>query len=259
MGVSKINGRLGEMNVNHQGCLMKIIRYNRADDIIVEFQDKYKGRVHTQYKSFVKGNVKNPYYPMVLGVGMIGSKYPSKINNKETKEYNLWKSMLYRCFDKKTKNKNPTYENVNCCNEWLLFENFYEWLHEQENFGNWKNNRWNVDKDIFIKGNKFYSPETCFLVPCNVNSLFINKSNYRGNLPIGVKRSGNSFLSRCSNPLTGNREYLGSYSTSFYAFQAYKKYKENLIKQIARIEYDRGNITENCYNAMMGYEVEIDD
>lgn len=259
MRAIKTKNRLGEENVNHQGCLMKIIQYNRVDDIIVEFQDEYKGIVHTQYQSFIRGNVKNPYYPMVLGVGMLSNKYPSKINNKETKEYNLWKSMLYRCFDKKTKDKNPTYKNATCCKEWLNYENFYEWLHEQENFNNWCDNRWNVDKDILIKGNKFYSPETCFLVPCNVNSLFINKSNYRGNLPIGVKRSGNSFLARCSNPITGNREYLGSYNTPFYAFQAYKNYKENLIKQIAQIEYVKGNITENCRNAMIRYEVEITD
>lgn len=259
MGILKIENRLGEERHNHQGCLMKVIEYNRVDDILVEFQDEYKGIVHTQYKSFMKGNVKNPYYPMMLGVGMLGSKYPSKINDITTKEYDLWKSMIYRCFDKKTKDKNPTYKNATCCKEWLNYENFYEWLHSQENFNNWSDNRWNVDKDILIKGNKFYSPETCFLVPCNVNSLFINKSNYRGDLPIGVKRSGNSFLARCSNPITGRREYLGSYSTSYYAFLAYKKYKEDLIKQIAKIEYGKGNISKQCYEAMINYQVEITD
>lgn len=251
--------RIGETSINHQGCLMKIIEYVNSNDIIVEFQDDYKGRVHTHRWSFLKGNVKNPYYPMVLGVGMLGSKYPSKINNKETKEYNLWKSMLYRCFDKNTKDRSPTYESATCCDEWLLYENFYEWLHKQENFDKWGDNRWNIDKDILVKGNKIYSPETCFLVPCNVNSLFTNKSNYRGDLPIGVKRSGNSFLSRCSNPITGNREYLGSYSTPYYAFFAYKKYKENLIKQIAQLEYSMGNITKRCCDAMMNYKVEITD
>ena len=35
--------------------------------------------------------------------------------------------------------------------------------------------------------------------------------------------------------------------------------KENLIKQIAQIEFDKGNITKVCYDAMMKYEVEITD
>ena len=113
--------KLYETNYNNQGCLMKIIQYNRVDDIIVEFQDEYKGRVHTQYKSFIIGNVKNPYYPMVLGVGMIGSKYPSKINNECTKEYQAWKGVIYRCFDKRTKDRNPAYQDATCCEEWLCF------------------------------------------------------------------------------------------------------------------------------------------
>ena len=260
MGKTKTENRLGEENVNHQGCLMKIINYNRVDDILVEFQDEYKGIVHTQYKSFVKGNVKNPYHPMVLGVGTIGSRYPAKVDNEETEEYQAWKGMIYRCFDKNTKKRQPTYKDVTCCKEWLLFENFYEWLHEQENFNKLHNkSKWNVDKDILIKGNKIYSPKTCCLVPMNVNSLFIKKDNYRGDLPIGVKHSHKSFMARCSNPITGVREYLGSYSTPFKAFIAYKNYKEDLIKQIARIEYNKGNITERCCNAMMNYEVEITD
>lgn len=260
MGFLKIEDRLGEEGYNHQDCLMKIIQYNRVDDILVEFQDKYKGIVHTQYQSFIRGNVKNPYYPMVLGVGMIGSKYPARINNKETEEYQAWKGMIYRCFDKNTKERQPTYKDAECCKEWLCYENFYEWLHSQENFDNLYNkSRWNVDKDIFVKGNKIYSPNTCCLVPMNVNSLFLKKDNYRGDLPIGVKRSGKSFMARCSNPITENREYLGSYSTSLFAFQAYKNYKEDLIKQIAQIEYDKGNITEKCYNAMINYQVEITD
>lgn len=260
MGVLKIENRLGEENLNHQGCLMKIISYNRVDDILVEFQDEYKGVVHTQYKSFIRGNVKNPYYPMVLGVGMLGSKYPAKVNNKETEEHQAWKGMIYRCFDKKTKERQPTYENATCCEEWLIYENFYEWLHSLENFDRLYNkNKWNVDKDILIKGNKVYSSETCCLVPMNVNSLLIKKDNYRGDLPIGVKRSGESFMARCSNPLTGNREYLGSYSTPYRAFLAYKKRKEEIIKNVAQIECDKGNITKECYDAMMDYQVEITD
>lgn len=259
MGILKIENRLGETNINHQGCLMKIVQYNRVDDILVEFQDEYKGVVHTQYQSFIRGNVKNPYYPMMLGVGMLGSKYPSKIDNTLTKEYQAWKGIIYRCFDGKTKSRNLAYKDAICCKEWLCFENFYEWLHSQENFEKWDDDKWTIDKDILVKGNKIYSPKTCCLVPNNVNALFILKGNYRGNLPIGVKRSHKSFIARCNNPFTRERVYLGSYSTSEKAFLAYKKYKENLIKQVAEVEYNTGNITKECYGAMIRYEVEITD
>lgn len=260
MGKSKGEKRVGEERLNSQGCLMRLVEYDDALNVIVQFQDEYKSKINTQYNNFINGYVKNPYYPDVLGVGMVGIKYKVKTNDKHTKEYYAWRNMLDRCFDEKTKEKYLTYKEVICCKEWLLYESFYEWLHSQKNFGNWyKNDDWHLDKDILKKGNKIYSPESCCLVPNNVNKLFIKQELHRGELPIGVTAYKDEFIARCNNPITGNREYLGSYSTPSYAFFAYKKYKEELIKQIAQIEYDKGNITKKCYNAMLNYEVEITD
>ena len=260
MQPSKKDLRIGEENYNHQNCLMKIIEYNKSIDIVVEFQDKYMAKVHTQYSSFKRGNVKNPYYPMVYNVGRIGNKYLSNMNGKQLKEYVAWQSMLKRCFDDEYKKKKPTYKNVTCCEEWLLYENFYNWLHNQENFDKWLNgSKWEIDKDILVKRNKVYSPDTCCLVPNNVNGLFIGRSNVNKELPIGVVRSQNGlFRAKCSNQITGN-EYTSYHSTVEEAFQAYKTHKESLIKQVAELEYSKGNITKACYDAMMSYEVEIND
>jgi hypothetical protein len=142
----------------------------------------------------------------------------------------------------------------------LSYENFYEWLHSQPNFDKWYNGkRWAVDKDIFVKRNKVYSPDTCCLVPQNVNCLFLKREAERGDYPIGVHYSENGFIARCRNPFENRAEELGLYSTPEKAFNAYKTYKEDIIKQVAQIEFDAGNITEECYLAMMSYEVEIDD
>lgn len=262
----KVPERLGEERLNKQGCLAKIIKYNEANDIIIQFQDEYKAEVHTSYRHFSSGNVKNPYYPSVHGIGILGTKYPAKTNKKMTKEYDTWFQMIRRCFDKKEKEKCPVYKDVTCCKEWLLYENFYEWLHGQSNFDKWLNSRdnkerWCLDKDILIKENKVYSPETCCLVPNNVNVLFTNRKNYRGSLPIGVTKHGNQYMAQCMNPFTDNKkqEYLGTYPTIEETFQAYKSYKENIIKQVAEKEYAKGNITKECYEAMMNYQVEITD
>ena len=120
---------------------MKIIEYNNANDIVVEFQDAYKAVVHGAYREFKKGKIKNPYFPEVYKKGMIGQKYKTRENNSEIKEYKIWHSMLQRCFDKKTKEKHKYYSSVTCCEEWLLYENFYEWLHSQENFDKWLNGK----------------------------------------------------------------------------------------------------------------------
>ena len=252
--------RIGEMKYNNQGCLMKIIQYNTSKDIIVEFHDKYGAKIHTEYINFKKGNVRNPYYPKICGVGISGNQKPIIQNGKNAKEYEAWVNIIKRCYNKKVKNKYPAYNNATCCDEWLLYENFYEWLHGQPNFDKWLcGHQWSVDKDILIKGNKLYSPNTCCLVPSNVNAIFIKCDSCRGDLPIGVIEGKNSFKARCNNQLLNKIVYLGSYSTTKQAFKAYKTYKEKHIKEVAKIEYDKGNITKRCYDAMMNYEVEITD
>lgn len=239
---------------------MRIIEYVNSSNILVEFQDKYKIKVRTIYGNFRSGSVRNPYAPTVHGVGITGNKYPTNINGRNTKEYDTWASMLQRCFKTQLKEKQPTYENVVCCDEWILYDNFYEWLHNQPNYDRWLNGkRWAIDKDILNKRNKIYSPETCCLVPQNVNCLFLKREAERGRHPIGVSHRKDGFLASCHNPFTNNREELGYHSTPTMAFNTYKKYKEDIIKQVAKIEYESGNITEECYKAMMNYKVEIDD
>ena len=252
---------LQEEKYNNQGCLMKIVEYNKSNDIVVEFQDKHKTRVRTIYANFKSGSIKNPYYPSVYGVGIIGTKYPRSTNCRNIKEYESWRQILRRCFDNELKDRQPTYNNVTCCKEWLNYENFYEWLHSQSNFDKWyEGKRWAVDKDIFVKRNKIYSPENCCLVPQNVNCLFLKREAERGRYPIGVSYKENEgFVAACNNPLINRREELGCYSTSEKAFVAYKNHKEDIIKQVAKIEYGKGNITKECYEMMLNYVVEIDD
>ena len=255
----KLN-HLYEEKLNNQGCLMKIIEYNNSSDIVVEFQDEYKYKVKTIYVNFKSGSIKNPYYPSIYGVGCVGRKYPRSMNCENIKEYEAWKGILRRCYDNKVKNRQPTYNDVTCCDEWLNYEIFYEWLHSQPNFKQWLNGRyWAVDKDIFVKKNKIYSPTMCSLVPQNVNCLFLKREAERGKYPIGVTYRKDGFLASCNNPFTNKREELGYYSTPEKAFYIYKNYKEKLIKQVAQIEYDKGNITKECYDTMIKYEVEIDD
>lgn len=196
---------------------------------------------------------------LVYGVGIVGTKYLTKINYKHLKEYDAWTNMLKRCFSEKFKSQRPTYKDTTCCNEWLLYENFYEWLHSQENFDKWLNGSFTLEKDIIVKGNKVYSPETCCLVPQNVNKLFTKRDATRGDLLIGVSKRKDKFITKCCNPITNKRDFLGAYDTQEEAFNVYKIYKEKIIKQIAQEEYDKGNITKKCYEAMMKYEVEITD
>ena len=89
--------------------------------------------------------------------------------------------------------------------------------------------------------------------------MFLKREAERGEYPIGVRYTNDGFLAVCRNPFLDKSVELGYYSTPERAFQAYKEYKEKIIKQVAEAEYKAGNITEECYKAMLNYEVEITD
>lgn len=264
-GLKQKQERLGEIRKNKKslgGYEMKIIEYNKAIDIIVEFQDEYKTKVHTTYQNFKKGEVKNPYHPSVYGVGYYGQgRYESRANEKQTKAYKVWKSMLQRCYDPYYINREPAYIDVYVCEEWLNFQNFAKWFYK--NYYECNNERMELDKDILIKGNKIYSPKTCIFVPKIINDLFIKNNRNRGKYPIGVieyydKKWGYKRLGVKCNVLEG-RDFLGYFSIDkpFQAFTCYKNYKENYIKKIAD-EY-KDLIPKELYDAMYRYQVEIDD
>ena len=252
----KVEYKIGEIIKNYQGCEMQLIEYKNSRKVAVQFLDKYKCIVITQYKSFKNGKTRNPYFPTVCGVGIIGNKHKTP-----SKEYYAWADMIKRSCDKRYKENHRAYSDVTCCEEWLLFDNFYEWLHSQENFDKWFNGKkWTLDKDILKKHNRIYCPENCCLTSNKVNCLFEKNKFSRNELPIGVcyHKETNKYQASCKNS-EGKNIYLGVYENYQDAFNAYKIQKEKIIKQVAEEEYKEGNIIEKCYKAMMNYEVDIND
>lgn len=119
-----------------------------------------------------------------------------------------------------------------------------------------------LDKDILIKGNKIYSPDTCIFVPQRINKLFTKCDKNRGNSVIGTHHDkNNKYQANCRlvNPKTGKskNKYLGIYDTELEAFEVYKYYKEKNIKEVA--DYFKEQIPQKLYDALYNYEVEIDD
>lgn len=216
------------------------------------------------------GGISNGH--LIYGVGFSNGKYPITIApGKRSKENETWRGILKRCYEQAYQQREPTYIGCTICEEWYCYDVFYEWIISQENYTKWKEGgqKWCIDKDICIKGNKIYSPDTCFLVPKNVNGLFTNRKLHRGELPIGVSYSDklNKFLVYCMNPfqeksqkaLRKHATYVGMYNTKQEAFNAYKIYKENIIIRVAQEELDKGNITKECYLTMLKYKIDIND
>ena len=253
--------RVGEIRYNTFGTPMKIVEYNKAIDIVIEFQDKHKAKVRTRYGDFKKGEVKNPYDKSVYGVGYVGEgKYKPKENGKITKAYDKWHHMLKRCYDPYELNKYPTYIDCYVCDEWLCFQNFAKWFYKH--YYEIPNEIMCLDKDILFKGNKIYSPENCIFVNNRINVLFTKRDKLRGKYPIGVSwdKVSNKFIANCRILDKENNKKqinLGRYSSVEEAFLVYKVFKENYIKQVAD-EY-KELIPQKLYEALYKYEVEIND
>lgn len=239
--VGKYVDRTGEKYITNEGYTVEIIEYFNAHNCTIQFEDKntIKNLAFYQIRT---GQIKNIFHKSVFGKGFRG-KGSYKIGGKK---YSTWIQLLRRCYDEKYQEKQPTYKDVVVCEEWHNFQNFAKWFEENYIEG------FHLDKDILFKGNKIYSPETCAFVPQEINSLFTNRGNYRGIFPIGVLKRGEKFRSCVSS--IGQ---LGTFDTPEEAFQAYKTAKERHIKEVAEKWKDK--ITEQTYQALINYKVEIDD
>lgn len=114
-----------------------------------------------------------------------------------------------------------------------------------------------LDKDILIKGNTVYSPETVCFVPKMVNSLFTNGKKNRGDYPLGVYFDKDKKKYVANMSFAGKNIKLGSYETVEATFSRYREYKEDFIKDIA--EQNKEKIPDKIYQAMMKWQIEITD
>jgi len=196
---------------------------------------------------------------LVRGVGSNDNKYPANKDGKLVKEYDLWHCMLRRCTEKFWEGY-QTYTGTTCSENFKNYNYFYEWCNTQVGFGNTdeKGKVWQLDKDLLVKGNKLYSEDTCVFVPHRLNSLLLKCDTTRGEYPVGVylEKENNKFRARSKGE--GNkRQHLGYFNTPQEAFQAYKTFKEALIKDVAN-EY-KNQLDPRVYEALMNYEVNEND
>ena len=256
-------------DVSYKDCVGKVFKsLNSGDFKIVKYNDSYNVEIQflkTGYETVARlghiksGGVKDPYSPSVYGVGITGTKYPSKINGVITKEYVLWHSMLVRCYSDNFKSKYPTYESCEVSDKFKSYEYFYEWCHKQIGFNNDGNgNPFHLDKDLLVKGNKVYSEDSCVFIPKNINLLLTKSTASRGENLIGVcwSKTNKAFVAQVSKS-KGKQEHLGYFNTELEAFNAYKTAKESFVKEQADKWKDR--IDPRAYNALINYEVHIDD
>ena len=231
-GESFESGSLGEIEIiEYRGTLDCDVLVKNTGDVLKS----------VSYGNLKAGTVKNPFLPVLFRVGFMGEGFYKSRNdfNEKTKTYNTWKSMLERCYSKNTSYKNISYIKTKVCKEWHNFQNFAKWFEENYIEG------FQLDKDILVKGNKIYSPETCCFVPQEINIFFVEKKSNIGVYPVGIhlnKKSG-TYITRITN--FGKRVTLGSFKVVEEAEKVYFQAKKEYGKKLA--EKWKEHITEDVY------------
>ena len=234
------------------GTSLTIVEDLGWDNVIVRFDSGYVTKA--QRSDILRGKVRDKLFKSVCGVGYHGVGEYNRVDHGVA--YQTWVDMLKRAYTEK--NGRCNYFDVTVCEEWHSFQNFARWCYLQD-FFNVKDKygkRYEIDKDILVKGNKVYSPETCCFVPSEINCLFIRNKRFRGKYPIGVTKTGKYFIARLSKGF-GNRVTLGTFKTELEAFSAYKEAKEMYMKALANEH--RNSICCKTYSALVNYEVNIGD
>lgn len=227
--MSKKENRKGEKIMQNNGQFATIIGYRNNMDIDIMFEDGTY-LYNRQYSTFKHGKIKNPYSKRIYGVGCIGNVNMKDTSGKRLSSYNVWVNMLSRCYNKNAKDyKNYGENGVIVCDEWLCYENFKKWYND--NIYEILGEKIELDKDILIKDNKIYSPETCIFIPQHINQLFSGHSK-KNSLPKGVRfdKKNNKYVSQIR--INGKLKYLGVYTSVEEAERVYLINRDLFIKEL---------------------------
>lgn len=240
----------GDFVINNRGCEGFVVDYVNARKVLVEFLDDNGYRGFFEASDLREGVFKNPYIPTVEGVGYLGvGEHKSRVNGKICKVYKVWSGMLTRCYTKNSRSKWASYGGCTVHKDWHNYQNFAEWYKNQKFY----DAGYHLDKDILVKGNKVYGPDTCCLVPEAVNLAV--RGGYGLNNPdeFGAyldKRIG-KYSSRIS--MFGKELHLGMFDKPEDASKAFKKAKKHYMKCLADVYKE--SIDEEVYLALSDWGI----
>lgn len=229
----------GERFKTRQGDCV-VLEYNGAFDVLVQFQDDHGFIKRVNTGDLRNGEVANPFFKSVFGVGCFGTEKNSADGYKaHTREYMFWNGAMERCYSSKSLLRSPTYEGCTVHEAWHNFQDFAEWCQGQVGF---MESGWQLDKDLLggVTAGKVYGPDTCIFVPQEINTLFIVPTTKEDGLPTGVsyvKGRGN-YQAGCG--AGGYRKALGRFKTPEMAYEAYLKYKKLRVSEL--IDLYRGRV-----------------
>ena len=178
-----------------------------------------------------------------------------KITIKAERAY---QSMRQRCGDGI---KRKWYGDVSICEEWLNDKQaFIQWY--REHYYEIEGDLMIVDKDLFRKNSRIYSPETACILPQSINAMLSNLNRHRFlnkeinvRLPLGVyyDKDNNKFYAKIKYYGTEKAEKLSYHNTKEEAFEEYRLEKKKDIKRMAD-EY-KAKLPAFIYEELLRFDI----
>lgn len=177
-----MDSRVGEIHKTANNTNIEIISTLKDIRGRTLYQIKFEnGYISNAYYVNIKANkVKDIYAPSVCGKGFLGlAKYDK---NSNYKEYHIWRSILKRCYDNKSKDfKNYGGKGVTVCERWLCFEHFLKDIRLVEGYNEELFYTSSIDLDKDMKqldkpyNKRIYSKETCIFLSKKDNSKYSSR------------------------------------------------------------------------------------
>jgi len=139
-----------------------VFHYQNCQNVHVYFVDtgyslKTTKRVLTNTD---RPRLRDPLARTVFGIGCIGiGRHKAHDGPADTHAFSIWRAMLRRCYY--GPERRPWREGCTVVDEWHNFQAFAEWF--ESNYPR-DGQRYQLDKDTVVNGNKLYSADTCSFV-----------------------------------------------------------------------------------------------
>lgn len=181
---------------------------------------------------------------LVHGVGVNDADYPTVrtvIENGKHRIvwrcpiYQMWASMLSRCYSKSYQKRKPTYVGCSVDKSWHKFSAFQKWALKN----NWEKGL-ALDKDILKGDNKVYGPKTCAFVDQKTNSFFSGWCNVDHTTGTCYISERDMWRASCSNPFERGKQYgIGNFESQAEAHAAWRERKHEFACQLAKLQTDK--------------------
>lgn len=255
------NFEVGQVHKSQQGSEFTIVEIINRNNIVIEFNDNFKFRYSVRSVNLATGEINNPYFPSISGVGYLGvgnyacSDYDENGVRTPAVAYTIWKEMIQRCYNEVRQETQPSYKGCSVNLIWHCYQNFAYWYYNNP----YHQKGWHLDKDIIVRGNKEYGPLRCAFVPREVNYLMRSSSKERsGEYPVGVNKhsSNGKFVARISKAGGKPIELIQTYNLE-EAVRAYKLAKEEYLYSVG--EKWQGLIDQRVVDSLKNWTVREDD